>query len=453
MHAATAAVVVRWPVRIWICLGLVCVCLASASAAPGRPSSTARDDYRRAVQLDARGEYEQSLVIIEHGLAAAPRDLPLLGLKGAVLLKLRDYTAALAAYRAYLDAGATGANRRDAEKIVDSLRAVESTFLDIALASGSAIIYLNSKTQGAFCSAAPSCHKALLPGVYKVIAESPGFERWTASVTVDTGKTSQVAIALVEQPSLVTVHAGPPGARVMVDDTVCDGPTTIPAGAHRVVVALAGHATVQREIAAHEGKPVELDIALVPLVPIQLDPPGAQLALDDRPAAIEQGGLAIPPGAHVLVARAPGFRDRRVDIPAERPADYRLAVELPRIAVSAVPPANRFTTRRKIALGVGGIAPVALTAGIVLGRQSRQLDSEAYMKCESPLKPCNMASEANALNQRAGTRALQANIAFGVAGAAVIAAAVLWFTGAPEARVTVAPHVGDATGLDLVGRF
>jgi hypothetical protein len=67
--------------------------------------------------------------------------------------------------------------------------------------------------------------------------------------------------------------------------------------------------------------------------------------------------------------------------------------------------------------------------------------------------PCPDAPAANHLLDRARSRALQANIAFGVAGAAALAASVLWFTGAPERRVAVAPRVGSLTGLDLAVRF
>jgi hypothetical protein len=35
----------------------------------------------------------------------------------------------------------------------------------------------------------------------------------------------------------------------------------------------------------------------------------------------------------------------------------------------------------------------------------------------------------------------------------MIAAAVLWVTGAPESRVVVAPRVGPVAGLDLAVRF
>ncbi|HEX7841189.1 MAG TPA: PEGA domain-containing protein [Kofleriaceae bacterium] len=408
-----------------------------------------QEKYKLAVQLDDSGDAEKALVLINEGLAIAPKDLPLLGLKGAVLLKLRDYTAALAAYQAYLDAGATGANRREAQKIVNNLDAVKSTFLAVTLANGPAAIYLDSKTQGVFCTAAPSCNQAVLPGQYKVLAERSGFERWTGRVTIENGKTATLAITLVEKPSLLTVRVAQPGARITVDDTAYDAPTTVPAGSHRVVVSLTGHVEARLEAVAHEGKPVELDVALAPLVAIRVEPPGAALWLDDKPVAMEKGSLAIPPGAHTLVARAHGFEDHRIEIPAVRAPDYKLEVGLARV----LPPPSRFTDRRKIALGVGGVGLAALAGGVVLGLQSRQLDHDTYALCPSTSAPCPDARNADDLNRRARSRALQANIVYGVAGGAAIAAAVLWLTGAPESRVAVTPQLGAVAGLDVAVRF
>ena len=439
--------------------GIVCAGVACASAAlgaprgaPAAPRVDTRAKYKLAAQLANNGDPERALTVIDEGLALAPNDLPLLGLKGTVLLSLYDYAAAFATYQAYLDAGATGANRREAEKIVDNLRAVQSTFLDVALAGGPSTIYLDSITHRAFCSAAPPCNKAVLPGQYKVIVERPGFERWTGPVTVANGETAKLAVALVEKPSLLTVRVAQPGARVTVDDAAYERPATVAAGTHRVAVALAGHVTARLEATAHDGKPIELDVTLAPLVAIQLSPPGARLTLDDKPIRASEGGIAVPPGAHILVARAQGFHDRRIDIPAARGADYRLAVELARDEAAVQAP-SRWSTRRKIAIGAGGAALVAMAGGVVLGLQAKQLDHDTLARCPSTSEPCMFGQEANELNRRARTRALEANIGFGIAGAAAIAAAVLWLTGAPEARIAVTPRLGPVAGLDLAGRF
>src|SRR5690349_22945150 len=131
-----------------VCVGVFC---SHVAAGP----NTA-DSFKRAAQLAADDENDQALTVIEQGLAGAPKDLQLLGLKGAILLKQRDYPGALAAYQAYLAAGSKGANRREAQKIVDNLKAAKSTFIEVVLASGAADIYLDTKSTGVFCKAAPS---------------------------------------------------------------------------------------------------------------------------------------------------------------------------------------------------------------------------------------------------------------------------------------------------------
>jgi len=265
----------RYPWIVW-------AGVAWSSAAPAAPQVDARAKYELAVQLEERGEAEKALVVIEDGLVIAPNDLPLLMLRGIALLHLRDYTGALAAYQAYLDAGAAGANRRQARQIIQDLEAVQSTFLDVTLVNGPAEIYLDSRTLGALCTAAPSCTRPVMPGEYKVIAERPGFERWTGHITIERDRTTQLPVTLVERPSLLTVRVAQPGARVTVDGTAYDAPATVAAGTHRVVVSLAGHRAARREIAAHEGNPVDLDVALTPLSAV---PPPVTSQASDEPVA------------------------------------------------------------------------------------------------------------------------------------------------------------------------
>jgi hypothetical protein len=441
--------------RALICAGVVCAGVAYASGASADPRVDLHAKYAQAAKLANNGAAEQALTLIDEGLAVAPRDLPLLGLKGTVLLSLYEYTGALATYQAYLDAGARGANRREAQKIVDNLRVVQSTFLDITIANGPATVYLDSTTRRPLCTAVPTCNRPVLPVQYKVIVERSGFERWTGPVTVVSGQTAKLAVSLVEKPSLLTVRVAQPGARIEVDGAVHDAPTPIPAGAHRVTVSLAGHVTAHLDAVAHEGKPVDLEVALAPLVPVQLSPPSARLTLDGKPIQIEDGGIAVAPGAHVLVASAQGFHDRRVEIPAARDGGYQITIGLARDVPAA--PIPLLSTRRKVAIAAGGVGLGAMVTGAVLGLQSRRLDRDTYARCPSPSESCAAARQANDLNVRARARALEANIAFGVAGAAAIASAVLWFTGAPESPVAITPRLGartgDVAGLDLAVRF
>jgi len=350
---------------------------------------TPQQRYKLAVELEDSGDYEKALELVEQGLTIAPKDLKLLELRGAVLVKLRDYAGALAAYKAYLGAGAMGGNRRQAEKIIDNLHWAGSTFLDVTVANGPADIYLDLKAQGVFCKAAPSCHKAVLPGEYKVIAERAGFGSWTGRVTIANGESAKLAVTLVERRSQLTVRVVQPGAHVTVDGQDYDAPILVAAGMHRVVVSLAGYADAQLEVAVHEGRPVEQDVSLVPI-------------RDEAP-----GGSWF----------------------------------------------GRLTGRRKIALAAAGVGLAATGAGVGLGLRARHLDDSAYALCRSPTIPCPDAPNADGFNRHARSRALQANIAYGVAGGFAIAAAALWLTGSLESRVAVTPHLGATAGIDLKVRF
>lgn len=463
----------RGVIRAWIvCAGVAWAGAAVAQpkspapAAPKRPAPTAPKlspaaQHKAAAAAHVGGDYQKALEHIEKGLEVAPKDRKLRRLKGTVLLEQRDYPGALDAYEAYLEVALPGRDRLQAQNIVGKLRAVKSTFLEITLANGPADVYLDSRTLGRFCRAEPSCNQPVLPNQYTVIVERPGFKRWTSlgPVTVASGRTTPLAVTLEEKPSQLTLRVTPPEATVTVGDAPYDPSKPIAAGDHDVVVSLAGHKPDRFTLEASEGKPIERDVVLTPIVPLRVEPATAELRLGGRPVERLDGGAVIPPGAHKLAAHAPGFQAREIEIPAERPAGYELVVTLERevIPPPPPPPPPTFTLQRKIAVGVGGAGVLAVGAGVLLGMQSGKLEDDAYALCASPAEPCVDAPSANDHISRAQSRALQANIAFGVAGGAAIAAAVLWFTGgprAPESRVDVTPRLGAGTaGLDLAVRF
>lgn len=91
---------------------------------------------------------------------------------------------------------------------------------------------------------------------------------------------------------------------------------------------------------------------------------------------------------------------------------------------------SRWTGKRKAAVGlaVGGIAAVGV--GTVFAMQNRKYKHDADKLC--PSTPCANADEANALSDRAGTKATFANISFGVGAGLAVTAVVLWFVGAPS---------------------
>jgi hypothetical protein len=118
---------------------------------------------------------------------------------------------------------------------------------------------------------------------------------------------------------------------------------------------------------------------------------------------------------------------------------------------------SAFTGKRKIAVAAAGIGLAAIAGGVVFGMQAKGLEDDAFVLCPDPAVPCADAPEAQDKLDSGRSKAMLANIAYGVGGAAVIGAAVLWFTGAPKAepaRVGVHPTLRPGySGVDVTVRF
>ncbi len=210
--------------------------------------------------------------------------------------------------------------------------------------------------------------------------------------------------------------------------------------------------------------------------------------------AITRNGVSLDPalwnraipvdgGTYVLVGKAEGYEVWTANVTVANEAGMA-RIEVPRIKISPaktaptaptapttaedssddddgepVAPPSAFTTRRKVAVGVAGVAVVAAAGGALLGMQAKKLKDEAYDLCPDAATPCAGAADAQAKLSTGRDRALLANIGFGVAGAALVGAVVLWFTGGPEGDGTIAgAHAGGGIGsggakLDLTWRF
>lgn len=428
--------------------------IAIAAPAPGDA------EYATAVKLYRSGDNVGALAAIEQGLPKADKKAKLFCLKGRILQDTVNFTGTLEAYVACRDAGAVGPDARTAKAIIEQYQPVKTTFLDISIANGAASIYLDSKNGGDLCPPpVSSCNRGVLAKSYRVIVERPGFDRWTSNVTAARDKTTKVEVTLVEKPSPLTVRVAQANAAITVDGAPYDPKAKLPAGKHRVVITLDNHADEQRDIVAREGNPIAVDVSLTPLLPINVTPAEAVVKLDGKPVVITNGRIAVPSGEHTVTGEAKGYRPGKAVVPADRPADHPITLALV-VVPPPPPPLPVWTTRRKIAAGVAGLGVVAAGAGIVLGLQSKSLEDDAFKKCASPTTPCADAREANDLNKRGRDRALQANIAYGVAAGAAVTAAVLWFTGGaeqPESRVAITPQLplqrGAAAGVDIALRF
>lgn len=421
----------------------VCVWVNIAIAGPGD------DALRAASQL---ADPKAVLAKVEEGLAVEPTHAKLLELKGDTLLSLRDYAGARAAYEAYLATGVGGSKRRRTKETIATLREAEGTFLEVVGQRGS--IEVSLRMVGALCVATPTCKSQVLPGQYRLEAKAAGFRPWSSVVTVPAGQTTTVELAMVELPSLLTVTPSPASATVQVDDQPYTEQLQLTAGPHKVKVSAEGYAAAELAVTAQLGEPVVLTPVLAPLVSVRVVPPGARLSLDGQPVELVDGKLALAPTARELTGQAPGHRERKIALPAERTPQTSIEVVLEpepkQVAAAATP--SRFTGTRKIALGAAGLGVVGLGFGVVFGRASRNLEERAYDRCPV-VDDCNSPEVSNDLIADADQAATRANISFAVGGAALAASVALWILGSPETPVTVAPRLGSAPGLDVIARF
>jgi hypothetical protein len=176
--------------------------------------------------------------------------------------------------------------------------------------------------------------------------------------------------------------------------------------------------------------------------------------------------IPVDGGDHVIAGRAPGHESWSTKVTVGPTLDKQAVEvpkfkELPKLAHPEVdapldaqpPPAPMFSTQRYVSIGVGGVAVVGVAVAIGLGLSANSLRDQAISTC--PPSACSVANAmtATATNATAHSRAIDADVAYGVGGAAAVAAIALWLTGAPESPPRIMPTTGSAVGLAFTGSF
>jgi hypothetical protein len=162
------------------------------------------------------------------------------------------------------------------------------------------------------------------------------------------------------------------------------------------------------------------------------------------------------PGETVSVIVPPLVRDSSAVVaPAPAPP---LAIDASPAPPSSAPaaPEGPSSSRRTIALVVGGVGVAGVVVGTIFGLAAISKKSESDNGCpggsSGPCYPAGVDASKTAVSD-----GNVATIAFGVGGAALAGAAVLWLT-APKSGATgsvrVAPTAGArGAGLSAVGSF
>ncbi|HEY5952332.1 MAG TPA: hypothetical protein VIV40_42835 [Kofleriaceae bacterium] len=175
-----------------------------------------------------------------------------------------------------------------------------------------------------------------------------------------------------------------------------------------------------------------------------------QVTLDGQPLLACPGNRSrhVLPGHHQLVGRKSGYLTRSVEVVATGGKDEQVSLALQQIETAP----SAWTTKRIVAIGLGAVAVASLGTGIAVGITAKNKQSEAHRLCPDPAVPCADAERSNELVRSGHRLATGANVMFGVATAAVLGGAVLWFMGAPASHdgVALAPT---HNGFAVVGHF
>ncbi len=184
------------------------------------------------------------------------------------------------------------------------------------------------------------------------------------------------------------IHSDPDGAEVRVDGQA-RGRTpfsaALPLGTHRIEVVQPGYATVRRELLLTPDRSVELDLSLA-----REEPPAARAKPD-----LSVAGVVPPSGKG-----APTLAGEPLAPPPEVKASYE--------------PGRRWTWV------AAGVAAAALAGGVAYGLAARSA-SDQLRSSE------HTGATAQQLADTASSRARNANILYGLAGAAGAAGVTLFF--------------------------
>ena len=163
--------------------------------------------------------------------------------------------------------------------------------------------------------------------------------------------------------------------------------------------------------------------------------------------------MPVDGGPYMISGKAPGYEPWSTTVTVAESKDKQ-SVTVPRFTPAKAPPAAvegappSFTGRRKLAVGAWALGAVGLGAGLALELSARGAYDDAKAATDNPTR--------HERYDTANQRRLFATISAGAGAALVGAGVVLWITGKPAARSSVAimPVLGDGlTGVALAGHL
>jgi hypothetical protein len=183
-------------------------------------------------------------------------------------------------------------------------------------------------------------------------------------------------------------------------------------------------------------------------------PEEVHVFLDDREIPAESLGapLAVDPGTHVLLVRAPQRRVERTEVTLEEreiktlelapgpllPGGLGMSPSATGVSAAGAPP-DPGRVQRIWGFSVGGVGLVALGAGGILGLTAHATYDAALSHC--PTGPASCTLEGAQGGHSAEVQATASTVAFAAGGAAIVTGAALFFTARKSSKVAVTSQI------------
>ncbi len=225
--------------------------------------------------------------------------------------------------------------------------------------------------------------------------------------------------------ALVQVTSDPPGAIIYVDrkDLGARGSTprtlALPAGTHVITLEKSGWlSAISESTTLAVGRQLNVGLQLDPVLgEVRVDggPTGAEIRLDDEegaPIGTLPGAFNAPPGKHLMIVSAPGYRTVRQTVEVEPSGTVRTLAELPLVTGTLVVDAAERGALIEIDGQAAGFTPAVLSA-VAAGKHRVRItlagfrpwetdivvQADGSTKIEAPLVPLTQVTAASRTTQ------------------------------------------------------
>ena len=258
--------------RIWLVRLFVAVVIASGGGvarAQADNTKEAGDRFDLGLEFFEAGDYAAALAEFEEAYRLAPHYAVLFNI-GVTQKRLFQYGEAVRTLRRYLDAGGKDIppeRRTIVEQELAEIRSLTAEVKIVVNGPAGARIAIDGDGVGV----APLGDTVLVrPGRHTLTATLGGYRTATETIQVVSGQSTAVELTLIAIPksAQLSISSQPGGAGVAIDGKrVGSSPWEgeLPAGPHRVQVALEGYVAQERRVVLRPEQALPISFALQPV--------------------------------------------------------------------------------------------------------------------------------------------------------------------------------------------